>query len=362
MIKLIHCADLHLDSPFSGLAPEQAVLRRAEQRDLLDRLADLANDEGASLVLLSGDLFDGRQVYRETVDALAAALGRIRAQVFLSPGNHDPYIPQSSPYALPIWPENVHIFTSPVPQGVTIPALGCTVYGAAFTEERPARSPLSGFHAPQDGLVHLMTLHGDVGGVEYGPISPADIAASGLTYLALGHVHQASGLQHTGETFWAYPGCPEGRGFDETGDKGVLIVTIDGGVSAEFRPLCRRRYHVLTADLTGATDALAAAQAVLPSRAVEDIVRLVLTGQFAVDPSVLQHLQQALSPQFYAFEVRDRTRMPRDLWARAEEDTLTGLFLRAIKEQCALRPEDETLELAARFGLAALENGEDVSP
>ena len=58
----------------------------------------------------------------------------------------------------------------------------------------------------------------------YGPISPGDIAASRLDYLALGHIHQASGLQREGSTYWAYPGCPEGRGFDELREKKALYV------------------------------------------------------------------------------------------------------------------------------------------
>lgn len=362
MLKLLHAADLHLDRPFSSLDPAQAAACREEQRELPDRLCDLANDEGVDLVLLSGDLFDGERVYRETTQALAAALGRVRARVFIAPGNHDPYRP-TSPYALTDWPDNVRVFTSPVPEGVCLAELGCTVYGAAFTQEHPDRSPLSGFHAQQDDLIHLMTLHGDTLGGDYGPVSPAEIAESGLTYLALGHIHQCSGLQRAGNTFWAYPGCPEGHGFDETGDKGALLVTVDGGsVTAEFRSLCRRRYEILTADLTGAADALAAVEALLPPLTRSDVYRILLTGQYPMDAQTMERLRSALAPRFYALEVRDHTRMPQDLWARAGEDNLTGLFLRAMKERCALDPENETLHLAARFGLAALERGEDVSP
>jgi ABC-type sugar transport system substrate-binding protein len=73
-------------------------------------------------------------------------------------------------------------------------------------------------------------------------------------------------------------------------------------------------------------------------------------------------LESALAPRFCALELRDHTRMPRDLWARSGEDSLTGLFLRTMAARCADAPEDEALALAVRFGLAALENGEDVSP
>ena len=362
MLKLIHAADLHLDSPFSGLSPDRAALRREEQRQLLDRLGELAQQEQADLVLLAGDLLDTGRLYPQTAQALASALGRIPAPVFIAPGNHDPYN-AASPYALPIWPDNVHIFTSPRPEAVALPGLNCTVYGAAFTQEQNDLEPMEHFSVQGDGL-HLMVLHGNVGGAGYAPISPAQIAGSGLHYLALGHIHQASGLQRAGNTYWAYPGCPEGRGFDELGEKGALAVTLDesGRCTTRFAPLCRRRYEIVEADLTGREDALAAVEERLPAHTEQDIYRLRLTGSFPMDASLLRQLEQTLASRFWAMELQDRTRMPRDLWARAQEDSLTGLFLQIMAEQCRQQPENETLQLAARFGLAALENGEDVAP
>ena len=120
MLKLIHGADFHLDAPFSALPPDKARQRREEQRELLNRLVDLAEGEGADLVLLSGDLLDGGETYQETVEALSRALGQIRVPVFIAPGNHDWYGPRS-PYAGTVWPDNVHIFTAPTVEGVELP-------------------------------------------------------------------------------------------------------------------------------------------------------------------------------------------------------------------------------------------------
>lgn len=211
MLTIIHGADFHLDAPFAALPPDKARARRAEQRELLDRLAGLAEERRADVVLLSGDLLDGGQTYQETVQALARTLGGIPAPVFIAPGNHDCYGPRSV-YAGTAWPDNVHIFSTVAVEGVELPGLNCVVHGAAFTTPQADRSPLMGFAAPRDGRIHLMALHGDVEGKgRYGPIALEDIAASGLTYLALGHIHACSGLQKAGDTYWAYPGCPEGR-------------------------------------------------------------------------------------------------------------------------------------------------------
>lgn len=358
MLNIIHGADFHLDSPFSGLSPERAAQRRGEQRDLLTRLAQLAREKQADLVLLSGDLMDGETVYRETAQALSQALGGIPCPVFLAPGNHDCYSP-SSVYATLDWPDNVHIFTSPAVEGVDLPQLNCTVYGRAFCSPHETDSPLAGFQAAEDGRLTLACLHGDTApGSGYGPISQEEIAASGLDYLALGHVHQYSGLQRAGRTVWAYPGCPEGRGFDELGDKGVLVVTVDdgGAVSAEFVPLARRRYEILTVDVTGAESPAAALAAALPADAGEDCYRIVLTGERGEEPPELAALAALAEPRFYSVTLRDQTRERRALWARSGEDSLTGLFLRTLRSGAL---EGDGLELAARFGLAALENGED---
>lgn len=359
MLTILHGADFHLDSPFSGLTPEQAVQRRKEQRELLDRLAGLAREVSADLVLLSGDLLDSELVFRETAQALARALGAIPCPVFLAPGNHD-YYSGNSVYATLAWPDNVHIFRSAQIESVDLPGLNCSVYGRAFCTSRQDDSPLAGFQANRrDGWLQLMCLHGDLAPQsQYGPISPADIVASGLDYLALGHIHQYSGLNRAGDTFWAYPGCPEGRGFDELGEKGVLCLKAEPrSVSAQFFTLCRRRYEELTVDLTGAQDPLAGLLAALPQNTGEDVYRIRLTGESS-QPN-LPALERALADRFYAVALRDYTRLPQDLWARREEDTLTGLFLQAMWDKCRQEPDNPVYQLAARFGLAALENGED---
>ena len=336
MLTIIHGADFHLDSPFAGLTPQRAAQRRGEQRELLSALAELSRERQADLVLLSGDLLDSHQTYRETAQALSQALGQIPCPVFLAPGNHD-YYHINSLYAALDWPENVHIFSSGDLEAVELPQLGCVVHGRAFQAPREDASPLSGFTAPQDGTIHLMALHGQVDGTgDYAPISREDIASSGLHYLALGHVHQCSGVQREGTTFWAYPGCPEGRGFDETGEKGVLCLTLESPLEA--------------------------VQTVLPPDTDNDVYRITFTGERGESPLDLTALEAVLAPRFYGLTLRDRTRVRREVWARREEDSLTGLFLRSMAARCQADPEDETLQLAVRFGLAALERGEDVAP
>ncbi|MGI5962263.1 MAG: metallophosphoesterase family protein [Lawsonibacter sp.] len=361
MLTFIHGADFHLDSPFSGLTPAQAIRRREEQRNLLQRLSDLARTCQAQLILLSGDLLDGRHCFRETAQALLRCLGEMPCPVFLAPGNHDCATPDSI-YNTLDWPPSVHIFRSDTMERVELPQLGCVVYGRAFLGPRQDTSPLAGFHAQEDNLFRLGCLHGDLTpNSPYGPILPQEIADSGLHYLALGHIHQYSNLQQSGNTFWAYPGCPEGRGFDETGEKGVLVVQGEPGhVEARFHPLCQRRYQVAQVDLTGTSDPLAAIRTALPEDTRSDIYRILLTGEST--PLSLRDLEEALTPAFFGLNLQDHTRVPQDLWQRRQEDSLTGLFLQEMWTMAQAQPDNPVIQIAARMGLSALEGGEDLFP
>ncbi len=360
MIRFLHAGDFHLDSPFASLSPEQAAQRRREQRSQLQEISALAAD--CDLVFLAGDLLDSARTYGETLEALEEFFESIRARVFIAPGNHDYYTPQG-PYARMRLPEHVHLFTAPQPEAVELPELGCTVWGAAFTSAR-SRAKLGGFRVPEDGQTHFMVLHGDavMPDSPYNPISGADMAGSGLSYLALGHVHRFSGAQQAGDTLWAYPGCTLGRGFDETGEKGLILGRVEGGeCSIRFHALQGRRYELLEADVTEAESLEAAVRAVLPADAGEQIIRLTLRGQWEEKPA-LEALEEALAGCCWHLSLRDETRLRRDLWEKAGEDTLRGNFLRILREQYATAEEKdrEKIMLAARFGLAALDYREEL--
>lgn len=361
MLKFIHAADFHLDSAFGALTAQQAASRRREGRELCFRLADYVNRNGVDLVLLAGDLFDSASAFRETGEQLAQALGQMEAPVFIAPGNHDWYGP-GSPWQTVDWPENVHIFREDRMTAVELPKWSLTVHGAAFTASEQTAGLLTGFTAPADGRTHIGLLHGELDPAEarYDPIRREEIAASGLDYLALGHIHKRMEPQTYGRTLCAWPGCLEGRGFDELGEKGFYEGTVENGtVSLRFVPFARRRYEILEVNVTG-RDPRAAVEAALPTDTERDLYRILLRGETGEGGVNVAALREALTERFYALEVRDHTRMAEDVWARAGEDSLRGLFLRELRKRWdeAGEEERETVTRAARFGLAALDHRE----
>lgn len=355
MIKILHAADFHLDSAFSALGPEQAAQRRREQRLALEQLAKAA--AGCDLILLPGDLFDSARIYRDSIEALKGFFSSVSARIFIAPGNHDCLL-SGSPYLTEDWGENVHIFTAPNIKRVRLDDLGCDVYGAAYVS--PEQGPLlRDFHVADEAVVNLMVLHGDTQpGSIYAPVLLEEIAASGLDYLALGHVHSTQ-VFTAGKTTCAYPGCLMGRGFDECGPKGVLRVTLEANAcKTEFIPISARKYEILTVE--AGADPLAAIRAALPADTGADCYRILLTGECAaVD---VDALEQALQEDFFSLSVRDHTLPPRQLWEACGEDSLRGHFLAELKAKYDSADEAgrRTLALAARYMLALMD-GREVS-
>ena len=360
MIRIIHAADLHLDSPFESLGAEKASVRRSEQRALLERITAEVNKRNADLLLLAGDLLDSDSAYAETGEALLASLQKVRVPVFIAPGNHDWYS-RRSPYARLPFPDNVHIFRTPRLESVFLPALGVRVWGAGYTSPS-CEGVLRGFHAPaESGVTQFLVLHAELGRADssYCSVTEEELAQSGVRYAALGHIHLGSGLRRAGSCFYAWPGCPEGRGFDECGEKGVLQIDMDGDtVKAGFIPTAARRYEKLRVE--PGVDALAAIRAALPKDTTDDIYKIILTGETGAAPD-LAYLRQSLERDFFALTVTDETVPPHDLWQRVGEDSLAGRFLRRMQRRIAsARTEEEKKMLlrAVRCGIAALEGWE----
>lgn len=362
-LRILHAADLHLDSPFEALGASKAALRRGEQRDLLGRIADLALAEKVDLVLFAGDLLDSDNTFHETGEELIRSLSRISVPVFIAPGNHD-YYSERSPYARLKLPDNIHIFSRHEIDCVELPTLGARVYGAAFTDRR-SEGLLRGFHAERtEGVFNLLCLHGEVGVRDsvYDPISEEELAQSGLDYAALGHVHSSSGLRRAGATWYAWPGCAEGRGFDETGEKSVYVVELtDQGCTIEPRCVASRRYETLEVDISDA-EPLLVIHTQLPDETVRDVYRIYLRGETDAPPD-LTRLHENLAEFFFELQLRDETHLRADVWERAGDDSLRGLFLTKLRERynaATTERERAHIEQAARWGLAAIDNREEV--
>lgn len=357
MMRILHAADLHLDSAFAGRSEGATARLRAALRAVPEKIAALCRQENCDLLLLSGDVFDG-PCNADTLRELKQVLGEVNIPVFISPGNHD-FCTPGSPWLSESWPENVHIFTKPVIQSVALPELDCRIYGAGFAS-MDCDALLKDFRIHGNEKYHVAVLHGDPAqqNSPYNPISQAQVGESGLDYLALGHVHKGGSFR-MGQTLCAWPGCPMGRGFDELGEKGVLLVTLEDTATIRFIPLDTPRFYELEAQVVAAAQDAIASQ--LPAAGNEDFYRITLTGECeAPDLSALI----AQFSQFPNLELRDKTTPPIDLWSCAGDDSLEGVYFKMLKE--AMEGQDEESQqialLAAKISRKILDGGEVVLP
>lgn len=352
MIKILHSADWHLDAPISGHSPEQADFLRRELKKIPQQIVKLAKAESCDLMLLAGDLFDSTSASAETLRNVQNALAEVKIPVFITPGNHD-YLCPGSPYEADGWPENVHIFKNTKIEEVSVPELSCKIYGAGYTSmDCPAL--LKGFQAAGEEAWHLGIFHGDVenAGSPYFPITREQIRTSALSYLASGHIHKGSSLR-AGETLCAWPGCPMGRGYDELGTKGVILVTLDDDVKASFLPLSTPRFYDEEVEVgDNAKDAVAA---LLPALHTDDFYRITLTGY-----STGIDLSQLSFPQVPNLILRDETRPEIDLWRSVGEDSLEGVYFGFLQQasQSDMEKTRDRAALAARISRQILDGQE----
>lgn len=344
-IKFLHAADFHLGSPFTALSAYKAAIRQGEQRAAFQAVIGLCRQEQIQLLLLAGDILDHLRFPAEHLRSLIDSFAGIPdTMVVIAPGNHDPFT-KDSPYMTQKWPLNVHIFTGEF-SSFSFPELGAVVWGAAFTGIRAVNTLCpSTFSARQSGYpedtIHIVLMHGEITESpsekrSYNPVPKTWIAKSGADYAALGHVHDRSGLCKAGNTFYAYPGCPESRGFDEPGPLGVYLGTIArGAVEILFIPVNRRNYYCPDIAVDGCDTQQQLEDRVLSflsssygEEYTRAAYRITLSGALPPDFSpVLSSLRERLSSIVFDVRVKDHTRSFSNLEELRRETSLKGAFV-----------------------------------
>jgi exonuclease SbcD len=264
--RLVHAADLHLDTPFAGLgrvAPAVAARLRDASLEAWDALVDLVLREGAACLLLAGDVYDGVERGLRAQLRVLEGLRRLSAagvRTFLVHGNHDPLEGWS---AVRRWPDGVHVFAAGEVQTVPVDGMGA-VHGVSFGRREERRNLARLFRrGPEPGL-HIALLHASVGSAAaghepYAPCSAGDLLAAEMDYWALGHVHRHQ-VVLPGRPWAAYPGCLQGRSPapGEVGPKGALVMDCDPSAGVvgppRFVPLDRVRFVTCDVEVQAAED------------------------------------------------------------------------------------------------------------
>lgn len=258
-MKFIHTADIHLDSPLSGLAAYKdapAELLRTVTRDAFTRLVDEAIEEAVDFMVIAGDLYDGSWKDYNTGHFFCREMGRLNKvgiPVYLLFGNHDADSEMSKKLTLP---PNVHQFETRKAHTFLIEALKVALHGRSYKEAATVDNLATGYPVPVAGWLNIGVLHTALEGyaahANYAPCSLAELSAKGYDYWALGHVHEHAILLK--DPWVVFPGNLQGRHIRETGARGAILVTADeSGIQSVERMLVDvLRWHVVAVDASEA--------------------------------------------------------------------------------------------------------------
>lgn len=354
-MKLLHCGDLHLDSALrANLEGEKKKQRKSELLSTFVRMAEYASEHGADAMLIAGDLFDGRVVTKRTQNVVKETILRFSCMDFLYlKGNHD------TESFLDTWedyPENLKRFGT-----------DWTYY--RYGDVVIAGAELSGGNGPMlcDSLLlnrndcNIVMLHGQtekyVSADKTETIAVGALKNKNIDYLALGHIHSYKCEPLDSRGVYCYCGCPEGRGFDECGEKGfVWLETEEGKISHSFLPFACRTVHEVFPDISGAETTLAVEQKIreaLDGIPETDLVKVSLVGKVGLSAERdLQYLATRFESRFFAFKINDKEVGIAVCPEEYEHDiSLRGEFIRTVMMG---NYTDEEKRMLLELGIRAL--------
>lgn len=359
-MRFIHAADIHLDSPLTGLAayPDApAELLRTATRDAFANLVSVAIEEKVDFMVIAGDLYDGNWKDFNTGIFFSGQMGRLKVAaipVYLLYGNHDADSEMTKTLALP---DNVHRFPSNKAGTFRLPDLKVALHGRSFKDAATTENLAVNYPAAEAGWLNIGVLHtaleGNTSHANYAPCSIAELEARGYQYWALGHVHEHRVWR--GESVIAFPGNLQGRHIRECGPRGALMVTAEGADigTVERLHVDVLRWHALEVDVGAAANldesvrliGRALELLVEESGALPLVVRVTLTGaspahgelfglETQLRAEVLAHAASIGSERLWIEKVRLDT-TPHDLAAdvSARSDAVADLQALLLKAE-----------------------------
>lgn len=368
-IKILHTADIHFDTPFSGMTPSEALKSKEELKQVFENIISIVLNKDIDILLIAGDVFDNLSVNKSTLYFIKNCLENIsKVKVFISPGNHDPFNEKSF-YSMVEWPENVHIFKGKM-ESVILEDLNTVVWGTGFNTSHVNQSLLNEANRIE-GYNNLMVIHGELSsskdGNEYNPITEEEIGRSNVDYIALGHRHKFSGIKKKDNTYYSYSGCPQGRGFDELDDKGVVFIELkDGVIESDFIRTSIRNYYekeINIENLFGYNEVKNKIINEIPEKdRKNNFYKIILKGDVSEDFTLNESfMEELIKNEFYFVKVIDKSKIKLNMEELIKGYSIKNIFAQKLykKLQDAESEEErEMINLALKIGIQSLAGNE----
>ena len=339
-MKIIHCADIHLGAPINAFPKEISEGRKREVRNTFLRMVNYAREGGVKVILLAGDVFDRDKPFKKDVDFFYDVVESNPDIDFLYlRGNHD-----SEGEAKTL--ANLKTFSTEW-QSYEYGDLTISGIELVASNKISLYSTLS-LNAKKKNIVML---HGQLGE----EINLVKLREKNIDYLALGHIHSYADGNVDGRGRYAYSGCLEGRGFDETGVKGFVCIDVEDTLTYTFKPFSQRCIEEIELDVSDLKDGYQMARlarAKIPFKK-ENIYRIRLVGEVdAQTEEFAADAQRALEGDCAYVSVKDKTKKKMDYALYDGDNSLKGEFVRTVLSSGDYTEEEKAQIIA--YGLKAL--------
>jgi exonuclease SbcD len=363
-VRLLHFADLHLDTPFRWAPPDVARDWRMSLRQTLLRICQLADEQRVDAITCGGDLYEQDRFTPDTAEFLRATFADLQPlPVYVSPGNHDWFGPGSL-YRQVRWSPNVHVFETDRLQPVPL-ADGLTLWGAAHCAPANTAGFLDGFRV-NTSETHLGLFHGSAVGrlptqesskVAHAPFAEAQIPDAGLCHVLAGHFHTP---YHSANL--TYPGNPDPLSFGESGERAAVVADVSGNGTTTItrHPVETFTVHDIDIDVSGATHGGQVTDRVTDAlTGLTGVVRVTISGEVAPDVDLrLGDLASLRLPGIEALVARlGKVHASYNFKALSSEPTVRGQFVTDVLADRSLDDDERRRILVT--GLRALEGRTD---
>lgn len=358
-MKVIHCADLHLDSKLNAnLDRESAKERKNELLHTFERLVQYAACNRVAAILIAGDMFDTKHISATTRNTVLHCIqSNPEILFYYLRGNHDcdAFLADSEEA-----PANLRVFGT---EWTSYREGNVVISGIELTRENAGSAYISLVLDAKD--FNIVMLHGQEAERNSGDktevVALKALRNKGIDYLALGHVHAYKKEMLDARGTYCYCGCLEGRGFDECGEHGFVVIDIDeasGKYTHEFVPFAQRRLYEITVDVTGCRTTAEMTERTTAALqgagcGAESLVKLVLTGELDVEcEKDTAYMLSRFRAQFYFLKIYDETTLRVDEEDYLLDASLKGEYVRMIMGEQGLSEEDK--KAIIRYGLQAI--------
>lgn len=345
-MKFVHIADMHFDTSFTTLTNKANLgdVRRLDQRKAFNKVIDYIKENEIPYLFIAGDFYEHEYIRLSTIEYINNLFTEIPdTQIFIAPGNHDPYIKDSF-YNKFYWNENVHIFDAELS---VFEEEDVDVYGYGFDDFYYTNCDLENAEIENKDKINILVAHGTLNASnklekEYNPISEKMLEDKGFDYVALGHIHKLDYNTKPNQRI-VYPGSVVSLGFDELGAHGMIVGNVEKDkIELEFVPIDDKEFIVKEIDVTDLLDLDELATIINNIEFSENkYYKISLIGRrnFEIDLYKLNKL----IVNGNIIKIKDYTKLNYDLEKISKENTLKGLFVKEILQKMDENPDDEEI-------------------